>query len=527
VSDRPHFTSTHGLVGRHTKAEAAVPLQTEVDGAAAAVRTVTPGGANGQGFFDRMFPALPPFTADDDALEALAKAMKASNPDDISLDNPNVPAGFTYLGQFVDHDISLDLSPLSAKLEDQTMVRNFRTPGLDLDCLYGAGLGPHRFLYRRDEPKFLIGVASKSIDASQREIPDLPNDLERTRHGVAIIGDHRNDENLVVAQTHLAMLKFHNRVVDHLAAQGTPSSKLFDEAVQVVRWHYQWMVLHDFVERLTEPGIVATILEQGRQFYRFEHLPFMPLEFAGAAYRFGHSMVRESYSYNRVFRPGTPRLAPGSLSLLFNFSGLSGHINGELPNGVDTLPSNWVIDWRRWYDFNTPASTPAFEFNHSRRIDPLITTTLHALPGFGDTREANLAFRNLRRGVILQLPSGQAVAATMKDKIAALEPLTPDEIATGDDGAVARQLGFDRETPLWYYLLKEAQVRRNGERLGPIGARLVAEVFVGLVSGDKDSYLQQPNWRPFLPAKTAGTFLMTDLLQFVGDISPTDGITTV
>lgn len=537
LSTERQYVSRHGLVGRHIKAEEAVPLrasraETPTDNlslteAAAGVAPVRPGGAKGHGFFDRMFPDLAPFVADPDDLAALADAMKDPSPDDPTANNPNVPAGFTYLGQFIDHDISLDLSPLSAKVEDPTMLQNFRTPGLDLDCLYGAGLGPHRFLYRQDGPRFLIGTASASPDAQGVTIPALPNDLERTRHGVALIGDHRNDENLVVAQTHLAFLKFHNKVVDTLAAQGTAPEALFDEATKQVKWHYQWMVLHDWVERITESGIVAKLLSEGRKFYRFKTVPFMPVEFAGAAYRLGHSMVREQYSHNRVFRPVVPRLAPATLALLFRFSSLSGEINGELPGGNDVLPSNWVIDWRRWYEFNTPPTTPNFEFNPSRKLDPMLTPQLHSLPGFPPGREANLAFRNLRRGVILGLPSGQDVAAAMKAKIPSLNPLTSAEIATGPDGAVAQQKGFDQITPLWYYILKEAQVRGNGERLGPVGARLVAEVFVGLVQGDKDSFLSQPNWKPTLPAKTPGTFLMTDLLQFVGDISPIDGISTV
>jgi hypothetical protein len=532
VANSRQGVSRHGLVGRHMAAEQAVPIEADAvtaalgaGGPVASARAVQPGGGKGQGFFDRMFKALPPLAVDDDALEALANAMQDANPGDPALDNANVPAGFTYLGQFIDHDISLDLSPLSAKIEDPTMIRNFRTPGLDLDCLYGAGQGPHRFLYRQDAPKFLIGTTTPTPDAQGVQIPALPNDLERTRHGVALIGDHRNDENLLVAQTHLAFLKFHDKVVDRLTAAGTPAGQLFDEASKLVRWHYQWMVLHDFVERITEVGIVAKLLAEGRKFYRFKTVPFMPVEFAGAAYRLGHSMVREEYSHNRVFRPLPPRLAPGSLSLLFQFSSLSGGINGEL-GGDSALPSNWVIDWRRFYDFHTPGGTPNFEFNHSRRLDPFLTPTLHQLPGFPQTREGNLAFRNLKRGVILGLPSGQDVAAAMAKEIP-LVPLTPAEIATGPDGAVAAQKGFDTAAPLWYYILKEAQVRGQGERLGPVGARIVAEVFVGMVQGDSDSFLSQPGWTPTLPAKTPGTFFMTDLLQFVGDISPIDGVTTV
>ena len=199
LSSKARYPSRHGLVGRHVKAEEAVAVAPKKGLAAAALEALTPGGKKGAAFFDRMFADLPPLTALDDDLEALANAMKDPNPADTTLDNPNVPAGFTYLGQFIDHDISLDLSPLSAKVEDPTMLENFRKPGLDLDCLYGAGLGPHRFLYRQDDPKFLIGTASASPDAQGGNIPELPNDLERTRHGVAMIGDHRNDENLVVA----------------------------------------------------------------------------------------------------------------------------------------------------------------------------------------------------------------------------------------------------------------------------------------------------------------------------------------
>lgn len=535
MSNQQQQASRHGLVGRHAKAEEAVPSDGHAAAVAAgetgvpslAVTAAAVGGARGHGFFDRMFPGLSPLVAADDDLEALATAMRDANPADPTLDNPTVPAGFTYLGQFIDHDISLDLSPLSAKIEDPTMLQNFRTPGLDLDCLYGAGLGPHRFLYRQDGPRFLIGTTSPSPDAQGATIPALPNDLERTRHGVALIGDHRNDENLAVSQTHLAFLKFHNKVVDHLVSQGTPPQSLFDDASKLVRWHYQWMVLHDWVERIAEPGIVAKLQTEGRKFYRFKTVPFMPVEFAGALYRFGHSMVREQYSYNRVFRPVPPNLAQATLDLLFRFSSLSGQINGELPGGIDDLPSNWAIDWRRWYKFNTPPTTPNFEFNQSRKLDPLLTPKLHTLPGFPPGREASLAFRNLRRGVILKLPSGQDVAAAMKAKIPSLNPITPAEIATGPDGAVAQQKGFDQVTPLWYYILKEAQVRGNGERLGPVGARLVAEVFVGLVQGDKDSFMSQPGWTPTLPAKSPGTFFMTDLLQFVGDLSPIDSIATV
>lgn len=472
------------------------------------------------GLFGKIFD-LPAFSAPDAALQALADAMLDANPGDTAGDNPNVPSGFTYLGQFVDHDITLDLTSISEKQEDPHATFNFRTPRLDLDNVYGLGPDGSPQLYARDPanitqpgPKLLIG---KTLGVAG--VPEsFPNDLPRSPQGRALIGDHRNDENLLVAQTQLAFLKFHNKVVDLVAAESPAftTSQLFTEARKQVTWHYQWMVLHDWVERITETGIVAKILHDGRKFYRFAKVPYMPVEFSAAAYRVGHSMVRQAYSHNRVF-------ASAGLNLEFTFSGLSGEIIGDLapnpPTGpfpVPVLPSNWIIDWSRFHEFDPPpAPTPNFLFNHSRKIDPFLVSELHHLPGGG----GSLPFRNLKRGVMLGLPSGQDVARAMN-----MQALTPAEIATGTDGAVAAAHGFDKDTPLWYYILKEAQVASGGLRLGPVGGRLVAEVFIGIVAGDVTSYLSDPTWKPTLPAKVPGTFLMSDLLRLVGDISPIDGI---
>ncbi len=486
-------------------------------------------GHDDPGMFGRMFPDLPPLKVDDGPLEDLARAMRDQNPGSPEGNNPNIPAGFTYLGQFVDHDITLDLTSIGDKYADPEGIENFRTPALDLDAIYGLGPDGSRQLYARNGisgsgktpgPKFLIG---KTINVEFGGVTgDHRNDLPRNPEGFALIGDHRNDENLAVAQTHLAFLKFHNAVCDLIAASGKPADKIFAEARQIVSWHYQWMVLHDFLERLTEPGIVGRILERGRRFYRFKKLPYMPVEFSAAAYRFGHSMVRERYSHNRIFTAAT-------LQQLFDFSGLSGGIVGDLaplpsqaPLPQPVLPSNWIIDWRRYFDFGPGVNPDDVRLNPSRKIDPLLIPQLHELPGGDDFRSRNLAFRNLRRGVHLGLPSGQSIAGA----IGVRNPLSPEELATGDDGAAAKRHNLHIRTPLWYYILKEAAVRGNGERLGPVGATIIAEVLIGLVHGDHESYLWQRgvNWRPELAAKVPGTFTMTDLLQFVGDISPLDGI---
>lgn len=489
----------HGMGGRHPSREGLNLLS----------------GHDDPGMFGRMFPGLPALDVPENKLKALADAMLDADLEDESLDNTAIPAGFTYLGQFVDHDITLDLSSLSDKKRDPLGLENFRTPALDLDSVYGLGVDGSPHLYARAPadlgkrgPKVVIG---KNIKVGfGGVIGDFDNDLPRSPEGMALIGDPRNDENLLVAQTHLAFLKFHNAVCDKLADDGVEEQKILAQAQRTVTYHYQWIVLHDWMERLCGEGVTAKILREGRKYYRFKKTPYMPVEFSAAAYRLGHSMIRQAYSYNRVFPDVDFRL-------LFQFTGLSGEIAGNLaptpPVGVtpvSALPSNWIIDWRRFYDLDRPSSVP---FNFTRKIDPLLARQLHTLPD-----GSNLALRNLQRGVSLGLPSGQDVAI----KIGVENPLTPEEIATGPDGEEAKRQGLHEATPLWYYILKEAQVRQGGERLGPVGATIISEVFVGLVHGDHQSFLWQEgmDWKPFLPSREPGDFTMADLLRFVNDVNP-------
>lgn len=492
-------------------------------------------GIGDPGKFGVMFPGLIPLHVDDDKLFELAEAMRDTG--EFGGDNDLIPAGYTYLGQFVDHDITLDTTPLSQQKADPAATQNFRTPALDLDSLYGDGPGIHPHLYQRDPEnglrvteKLLIGHTEVSPDGPPplgKDVPPGDHDLPRNQVGHALIGDERNDENLLVAQTHLLMLKFHNKVVDMLMAKGMKGDALFKEARRIVTWHYQWIVLFDFVERLTEPGLINKIKNEGRRFYRFRKKPYMPAEFAAAAYRLGHSMVRGGYDHNRVFTPGAP-FGGASLKLLFHFTGKSGFIAGELadkvtnapnPGAFERLPSNWVIDWRRFFDMQSvgiPDRTP----QASKMLDPFIVGALHTLPGLREDmtdeekRNFSLPFRNLRRGVQIGLPSGQSICRAMR-----IAPLTPDQIATGPDGAVARRHGMDVETPLWYYVLKEAEVLGKGKRLGPMASIIIAETFLGMVHGDEESFLWlRSDWKPEL--SSTGHFTMADLIKFVDEVNP-------
>ncbi|MBV6625783.1 MAG: peroxidase [Rivularia sp. (in: Bacteria)] len=460
------------------------------------------------GKFGRMFPRLRAFTPSIGSLTELGEAMNDVDSDSVEGDNKHVPAGYTYLGQFIDHDITFDTTALQEVLVDPLAVRNFRTPRLDLDSVYGGGPKTQRYLYQvRENDLFLIGKTNSQPGGGDASIPtELPNDLPRASSKLAIIGDPRNDENLIVAQTHLAFLKFHNKVVKgikdgSIQPLSSTDKSVFEQARELVIWHYQWIVLNDFLTRIIDVSQLEIALHKGRKFFRFREEPFIPVEFSVAAYRLGHSMIRANYDFNRVFTPRPGGVTPASLQLLFQFTAESG-------NSVP-IPSDWIIDWRRFFeiDDNVPV-------NFSRKLDPFLVEPLKMIPNIPEPR--SLAVRNLLRSRSLGLPSGQSVARFMRFK-----PLSKAEICTGTDGLVAEKHNFHIESPLWYYILKEAQIQQQGNRLGQVGSRILAEVFVGLLKADSSSFLAcNPNWQPTLPAKNPGTFTMSDLLNFVGDINP-------
>lgn len=499
-----YYIEGEGFVGEDRVGVRALPLT--------AFRTLTaeasPAEAERAFRFSRMFPDLEKFRPDQEALIALGKAMDETPSVG---DHPNLPSGFTYFGQFLDHDLTFDQTQglPDGELSPEEIVLG-RSPSLDLDNVYGRGpeLETKR-IYADDKIHLRIGQTSIAGSPDEAEGLVHPNDLPRgdnpERLVEATIGDPRNDENLAVAQTHLAFLKFHNAVVDRLAAAGSSGVDLFTEARRIVTMHYQWIVLHDFLPRIIEQDVLTDVLTNGRKFYQIEpgQPPTMPIEFSVAAYRLGHSMIRDAYSWNRNFEPAT-------LGLLFFFSGGSGAMGGD-------LPSNWIIDWRRFYDFSgvTGVDAPPAH-NLTRPIDTALAIDLGTLPGFPADDKASLAVRNLLRGRLVGLPSGQAIAETI-----GVPGLTPEQVRSGRHETVLREHGLDTQTPLWYYILKEAEVLHHGERLGPVGSRLLAETFVGLIESSQLSILSgEQRWQPTLPSRQPNHFTMVDLLLFVNDLNP-------
>jgi hypothetical protein len=431
-----------------------------------------------------------------------------------------IPAGYTYLGQFIDHDLTFDRTTvkLGADVSPADLLQG-RSPSLDLDSLYGAGPGDpasERF-YADDGRKLRMGrtdaVGSGRLRARQGfDLPRSPSEKHAT------IPDPRNDENLAVAQTHLAFARFHNRVVDALGS--VPAAKRFARARRVVVKHYQWMVRHDYLPRICDPAVVNDVFTHGRKAFEVgappTDIPTMPIEFSIAAFRLGHSMVRRAYSWNVEFDDGA-----GTLSFLFDFSGTSGFLG----DGV-SLPSNWIADWRRLYPFRqAELKVPAGKFNHARRIDTLLADPLAELPlgSFGATTApgsplvANLAFRNLARARMVRLATGQGMVRFLKRRGVAVKALTKAQIRSGDGGASldalteAQRATFVEHTPLWFYILREAEL--NGGRLTGVGARIVAETLHRAMEGSAHSIVREPTWRPRFGPNDR-TFDMRDLLFF-------------
>jgi hypothetical protein len=434
-----------------------------------------------------------------------------------------IPAGFTYLGQFVDHDLTADRTDveLGEHVNPGELIQG-RSPRLDLDSIYGAGpLEERSERFYSDGVHLKVGRTLEPDPGAGFDLPRLGTGTDREAR-TANIPDLRNDENLAVAQTHAAFIRFHNRVVDDLPAEVTQDRRFHRARRKVVK-HYQWMLRTDYLPRILEAAVVDDVFTNGRKVVAPHanpiDVPTMPVEFSVAAFRLGHSMVRSAYNWNAVFDDGG-----GTLELLFEFSATSGPLGGN-----PRLLSIWVVDWRRMYDFAEAARpdlvVPDDKANVAMRIDTRLVDPLGRLPrgSFRGPRmpdtdpRRNLAFRNLTRARMLQLATGQQMVAKLADSGVAVTPLTPQQVLEGRGGAVLDELNaterqtLSEHTPLWFYILREAEL--NGGRLTGVGARLVAETFHRAMEGSRFSIVRDSAWRPTLGPDDS-TFRMVDLLLF-------------
>jgi len=433
-----------------------------------------------------------------------------------------VPSAYTYFGQFVTHEIIFedassifadiakpDVEPISLGLIREKIV-NSRSPYLDLDSVYGEGSV-------RDHDWMRVGRVSYSLNgrpAGKDDFNDLPR-LERSaknerRDRVAQIGDKRNDENLIISQMHVAFLRAHNRLINE--------NHKFDGASKLIRQHYQHIVLKDLLERIIDPNILESCRNrQKNEFFKpVDDRFFIPLEFSAAAFRFGHSMVRAAYNkFNE-------RNSTAGLDMLFDFTRFSGQLGGR-GNDSPTLTEDWIIRWEHFVDTGQV-------FNRARRIDTTLVEPLFSLkPEIGARLpfEPSLAVRNLLRGYVLRLPTGQALARKMG--ITPLADNQLEDVARKVDPTRAQfnaltEAGFISHTPLWYYILAEAAHARaqdGTDHLGPVGSTIVAEVILEILRRSDDSILgpsftPDKPWVPTLPGSKQGEFDLSDLLRFAG-----------
>ncbi|WP_406129856.1 peroxidase family protein [Streptomyces sp. NBC_00989] len=501
--------------------------------------------------FDYLFPDLAEefpdrHLPDDDvskvvaALLALGSAM-VETADEVAAPqfNSPIPPVYTYWGQFTDHDLTAatdrDLvisitDPNLRPVRPQDVVEkleNLRIPALNLDSVYGDGpfaapvAGKDAVPY--DGVKFRLGLLSPvpvTVGALIPPVADTQRDLPRKADRTPLVGDTRNDENLVVAQLHVAFLRFHNAAVDWVRdnePEFESDAEVFRRARDLTRWTYQWLCVHDYLRTVARPDVVDLVdTAEGNLLDLDRRGTYMPVEFSVAAFRFGHSMVRGGYDWNRNFgRPGD-RAPASSLIQLFQFTGKGGFVGT-----LTTLPSNWPAEWDRMVDKNSQ-----FANRFARLIDTRIAPPLADLLNEGnDPNQADqirkllkqLAQRNLLRGYVLAAPTGQAVAEALD-----VEPLTRAELEQGTSDAVKDALEaaglFDR-TPLWFYVLKEAEVREQGRRLGEVGSRIVAETIIGQIRKDPGSYVNRTSWSPaqgVLLPNGRPVRTIADFLRFAG-----------
>lgn len=431
------------------------------------------------GNFGRLFPELPPSYQDPDILRALGAINGPMDGGESPERTSTVPVGQVFFGQFIDHDITLDVTSAFNKVNDAEEIPNARTPTLDLDCIYGSGPEASPFLYEQSGDfagvKLLTGAEGTASPEQPAEL--AAEDLTRSPRGTAVIGDPRNDENRIISQMQLGIIRFHNQVADTLSSTHT-GHDLYVATRDLVTRHYHWAVVNDFLVNMCGRPVVDDILANGRKFYCIDDTPFIPVEFSVAAYRFGHTMA-----------PQTIRVQAGG--------GQQELFGPVLGRGFTPLASADAVV--QWTEVLETTASPISDVQKAEKMDGHLARILLELPFIPENDERSLATRNLLRGQSFLLPSGENVAARMGRPATEVESVSnkADQLAGGS---------LKGNTPLWYYILTEGRKigretteghYERGEGLGPVGARIVAEVLIGLMEKDSNSYLASDrSWSP-------------------------------
>jgi Animal haem peroxidase len=482
-----------------------------------------------EGRFGRLFRSLPSAqfgSTEEENLKNLAalgdKMSAAFDPptDGKDPEESGIPALYTYLGQFVDHDITFDPASSLQKQDDPDALTDFRTPAFDLDNIYGRGPDDQPYLYD-DKNAFLLGIPLKGSGQPSTDLPRNPATPPR-----ALIGDPRNDENTIVSQLQGIFHRFHNRTLAE-----NPSLP-FDQIQKLVRFHYQYVLLHDFLPRIVHSTVLADLKTNGKydpkklKFFHWKNEPFMPVEFSVAGYRLGHSMVRPGYRLN----DDDSTLLPIFMTKEAQAKGFKDDLTG-----FRAVVENRAIDWGRFIDIDTRTYDGSDADNKKRlqfayRIDSSIVFPLSKLPAVVAANPSSLAQRNLERAWRLGLPNGQHVAKAMQVPVMADKDILigkgVDKPDQGEEPVSITTVGqvFANNCPLWTYILAEAMHFQESvkipvkeslsittPRLGPVGGRIVAEVFLGLMIGDNHSLLRlEPDWHP----KNNPKFALKDFVNY-------------
>jgi hypothetical protein len=307
--------------------------------------------------------------------------------------------------------------------------------------------------------------------------------------------DTRNLDNLILRQLHAVFLKFHNEAIRQLGSnpptitgiENLGPGTLFERAQRLVRWHYQWIIRHDFLPRIVHPKIwnhqerrIPRRLKPGESYS-------VPIEFSLAAYRFGHSMVRNAYRLNCR----TKRVLIGELM--------------TLGQKASPIPDDYLLEWGTFFDglptSGPPASSSFLDTSVSVAMHGLSSSTIRLSNRLEPPDPSNLPIRTLLRGARAGLPSGQEVADALfaQGKIKSSDRLTTAQLTKDTcnlSGTVLRSIGLEQNTPLFYYLLKEAEINAAGLILGPIGSHIVSEVIQSSLEADPHGYMSivGPKW---------------------------------